>query len=254
MTNLSKQLCIVTGGANGIGLEIAKGFLQEGNYVVIVDYNKEACQNLDIELAPYKGNFYWFCGDASSEETVGDVFSWLKQNGYEVNILVNNAAISPKHDGKRISTELMSLEEWNLVMNVNLTSVFLWTKYSIPHMRPKKWGRIINLSSVAGRTYSRIAGSHYAATKAAIIGFSRTVATELGEDNITINSVAPGRIETNMAKETAADVNQNFLKQIPLKRNGTIQEVVNAVLFLSSDKASYITGSTIDVNGGIFMN
>jgi 3-oxoacyl-[acyl-carrier protein] reductase len=147
----------------------------------------------------------------------------------------------------------MSEEEWRKVLDINLTGAFLCSKACLPIMREKGWGRIINIASQAGRTRSDIAGAHYAASKAGMMGLARALAGELGMAGITVNSIAPGRIMTPMAQEAGEAANTAYLARIPVGRLGTPDDVAAAVAFLVSDEAGFISGITLDVNGGAFM-
>lgn len=251
---LSGKVAIVTGAARGIGAAIAERLALEGVKVILVDILNEALKNTTRNLNEkgLKANYY--CIDINNEADVVNVFESIDIKYGQVDILVNNAAISPKTKGKRLITHEIPLTEWEEVFRVNLTGTFLFTKHSLPSMVKNRWGRIINISSVAGRTYSRIAGSHYAATKSGMIGFSRTVASEYAEYGITINNIAPGRIETPMAEMVAQNINDDFINESPIEKVCEPNDIAEAVSFFCLKTADYITGSTMDINGGLYMN
>ncbi|MDM5334158.1 SDR family NAD(P)-dependent oxidoreductase [Ureibacillus composti] len=251
---LTDKVAIVTGAARGIGFDIASKLSEEGATVLLIDKEESELSKAVQLLTNLKRNVQSYVLDVTDDFAVMSFLDQLRELNIKVDILINNAGISPKVDGVRRETHTIPINEWEQVLKVNLTAPFLFTKGVLPIMMEKGWGRIINISSVAGRQASKIAGSHYAATKSALIGFSRTVASEYGKYGITVNNVAPGRIESKMAEMATEQVAENFLRQVPLGKSGTPQDVSAAVLFLCSEGANYITGATIDVNGGIYMN
>ncbi|CEJ12273.1 3-oxoacyl-[acyl-carrier-protein] reductase FabG [bacterium YEK0313] len=252
MTQDQQRLALVTGAARGIGLGVAERLAGDGLKVVLVDLVDEihgaarglAAKGLAVEAC---------VADIAREDAVRALVDDVLARHGRLDVLVNNAGISPKHGGRKALVQDTSLEEWQAVLAVNLTGPFLMCRAALPAMRRHGWGRIVNMSSQAGRTRSQIAGSHYAASKAGLIGFSRTLAAEVGADGITVNCIAPGRIETPMAATAGADVNRAYVSQIPVARIGHPGDIASAVSFLASDEAGFITGATLDVNGGHFM-
>lgn len=246
------RVALVTGAARGIGLQVAERLGALGATVVLVDVRPEvesAAEALRARGLAAEA----VMGDIADEGVVRDLVAGVAAAHGGLDILVNNAGISPKHGGRKALVEETALAEWQAVLAVNLTGAFLLCREAVPLMRRRGWGRIVNMSSQAGRTRSQIAGSHYAASKAGLIGFSRTLAAEVGAAGITVNCIAPGRIETPMAAVAGAEVNQAYVTQIPVARIGMPDDIAAAVLFLASDQAGFITGATLDVNGGHFM-
>lgn len=252
--NLNKRVAVVTGAAQGIGAEIANVLAGKGVKVILTDINEKELSAHTKKLLKQGRTVENFVLDVSSEADVVHIFNKIKKEHGKIDILINNAAISPKIEGKRRETINTPLEEWEHVLAVNLTGAFLCTREVIPVMKENSWGRIVNISSQAGRTASKIAGSHYAASKSGMIGFTRTIALEYGKFGITANCIAPGRIETQMAQVALKETNESFLENVPVGRQGTTAEVAALVLFICSNEAGYMNGSTIDINGGSFMS
>lgn len=253
MNRFGNRTVVVTGAARGIGLAIAQRFLREHGCVVLCDTSQEALRQAEQGLEPHAGRLLAVPADVARDEDVQQLLERTRRRFGPVSILVNNAGISPKHDGLKAPVVRMDTEEWQRVLDVNLTGAFRCTRACLPDMQAAGWGRIVNIASQAGRTRSDIAGAHYAASKAGMAALARTVAGEAGTQGITVNSVAPGRIDTPMAQAAGAAVNQDYLKRIPVGRLGTVEDVAAAVAFLASDEAGFITGVTLDVNGGSFM-
>ena len=252
---MGKRVAIVTGGADGIGKEIAKSFLMNNFEVAAFDINEA---NLKANAAEYKklGNYLPLVTNVVDEENILASVKQVLATLGRIDVLVNNAGGS-----MAVSQEIekIAASDWDKVINVNLRSTFLCAKAVVPTMKEKKWGRIINMSSMAGRGRSLFGGTPYAAAKAGIIGFTRQASKELGKYNITINAIAPGliisgpRISDYWYNKKTEEERNNFLSLTPMGRPGATQDVAGAVLFLSSEGASYITGSVIDVNGGVWV-
>ncbi len=183
---------------------------------------------------------------AALPQVLGD---WWDRLG----VVVNNAGISPKVDGRKRMVEEIPLEEWQRVLAVNLTGPFLLSRQAIPVLKTRGWGRIVMMTSQAAHVPSTITGAYYGTSKAGLMGFARNLAAELGPFGITVNSVAPGRIMSDMVAGAAPGMNEAFLQRIPLGRLGEPEEVAEVVHFLASDAAAYLTGTTIDVGGGSYM-
>jgi 3-oxoacyl-[acyl-carrier protein] reductase len=248
MSAPAERVALVTGAARGIGAACAAKLAALGHPVVLADVIEEV--EATAARLPNARAIRLDVADpaavAALPQALGD---WWDRLG----ILVNNAGISPKVDGRARKIRDMPLEEWNRVLAVNLTGAFLVSQACLPPMRARRWGRIVMMTSQAARAKSQIAGAHYAASKTGLMAFARSLAVEAGPDGITVNSVAPGRIDTPMARGAAGGVNDAFLAQIPLGRMGTPEDVADVVAFLASDAAGYMTGATLDVGGGSFM-
>lgn len=246
---------LITGGANGIGLAVASSFLNESEnyYVLIGDVDIKCIEKAKDSLKKYSDRVSFYYLDVSQKDSVIKTFKEIEKIHKGIDVLVNNAGISPKHNGKALELEELSLEEWQNVMDVNLTGAFLCTQSAVPHMKRNQWGRIINIASQSSRTAAQVAGIHYSTSKTGLLGFSRQVASQFGQYKITSNCIAPGRIESDMTNAVSAEVNRKFLENTPIKRMGTKEEVADLVKFLASENAAYITGAVIDINGGSFI-
>jgi 3-oxoacyl-[acyl-carrier protein] reductase len=251
MSAPSDRVALVTGAARGIGAAVAASLAANGHPVVLADVLDE----VERTAAALRGT-----GREArairldvSDEAAADLPRLLGDWWDRLGVLVNNAGISPKAEGRVRRVREMPAEEWRRVLEVNLTGAFLVSRACIPPMTARRWGRIIMIASQAARAKSRIAGAHYAASKSGLLGLARSLAVEFGPEGVTVNSVAPGRIDTPMARGGAAETNQAFLADVPLGRSGAPEEVAAVVAFLASDAASYLNGATIDVGGGSFM-
>lgn len=247
------KIVIITGGGRGIGRCIAESFAEQGAAVGILDYDESS----SFETASFlKEQGYQALGvqaDVAKIEEVNTACKKIEKEFGPINVLVNNAGISPKHNGVKADAVDMDFEEWQRVMEVNLTGCFNAVRILGGGMKSRRQGAIINMSSVAGRAYCPLVGVHYSTTKAALIGFTRHLAGELGPYGITVNAVAPGRIDTPMMRMVSDKVNNAVIEQTPLGRFGKPEEVADLVLYLSSDRASFITGQICDVAGGWLM-
>jgi len=246
MKLLENKTALITGASRGIGKAIALTFAQHGANVAFSDliYDEQAV-SLENELSSYGVKAKGFASDASSLSSAETLINDVVNHFGSIEILVNNAGITRDN-------LLMRMEEkdWDMVLNVNLKSVFNLTKAVQRFMLKQKAGSIINMSSVVG--ISGNAGqSNYSASKAGMIGFTKSIAKELGSRNVRCNAIAPGFIETDMTAKLPAEVVENWVKNIPLRRSGKPEDVANLALFLASDLSSYITGQVITVCGGM---
>ena len=245
---LDGKTAIVTGAARGIGKAIALKFAQEGANIaftdLVIDENAEATAK-ELEALGVKAKAY--ASNAANFEDTANVVAEIHKDFGRIDILVNNAGIT--RDGLMMR---MSEQQWDMVINVNLKSVFNFTKAVSAIMLKQKSGSIISMSSVVG--VSGNAGqANYSASKAGIIGFTKSVAKELGSRNIRANAVAPGFIITDMTAQLSEDVRKEWAAKIPLKRGGTPEDIAKVCVFLASDLSAYVTGQTIHVCGGMNM-
>ena len=234
---------LITGATGGIGLEICK-FLGNDHEIYILGRNEEKLQNLSNKFSFIKE--YFVC-DISESESLADFFKKISTKNLQIDVLVNNAGVTDDSLFLR-----MDLKKWNKVINTNLNSNFMISNFFSKQMIRKKWGRIVNITSVVGHT-GNAGQSNYTASKAGVIGMTKSIAIELAKRNITVNSISPGFIDTEMTA-SLSDEQKNFIKnKIPLARIGRPEDVAYCVKFLVSDQANYITGQTIHVNGGLAM-
>jgi len=236
------KIVLVTGASRGIGLEAAKRFSKEGYKVI-------GTSRGDFNLGDLIGDESAISAqlDLMSKESIKNLFEDLKSEDLLPSVLVNNAGITKDQLFLR-----MKDEDWDDVIETNLNGLFRVTKAFIKPMVKNKFGRVINISSVAG-LMGNSGQVNYSSSKSAMVGFSRSLAKELGSRNITSNVVAPGFIETDMTTFLNDDEKVEVSKNIPMKRFGTVQDVAKCIVFLASDEANYITGQTISVDGGLFM-
>ena len=230
----------VSGASRGIGKNIATLFSNNGFKVIGTSRN-------EFSIADCNDNFIPLKLDITSRENINDCFNYLKDKNLLPNILINNAGITADQIFMR-----MKDEDWDNVIETNLTGTFNLSKIFIKNMIKNKNGRIINISSVSG-LMGNSGQVNYASSKAALSGFTKSLAKEVGSRNITVNSVAPGYIDTDMTSFLDADAKEKIINNIPLGRIGIASDVSELVMFLASDEASYITGQTISVDGGLLM-
>ncbi|WP_395346263.1 SDR family oxidoreductase [Variovorax sp. UC122_21] len=246
------RVAAVTGAGGGLGLGVAVALAQAGLHVIAIDRSPKvaeavaahAARGLRIEAAVL---------DVTDEDGVRALVASALERFGRFDVLVNNAGIHPKTDGERTGVTAMSTAQWKEVLDVNLTSAFVFSREAIPAMRRNGWGRIVNMSSRAGRTLVGTAGVHYAASKAGMIGMSRVLAAEVAADGITVNCIAPGRIESPMTQQGDEAQRARLVGAIPVGRIGTPEEIGHVAAFLASEHSGYLTGAVIDVNGGTFM-
>lgn len=241
---MSKKIALVTGASRGIGRAIAEKLAADGFFVLGTATSDAGAEAISGYLAE-NGRGYKL--DVANSGDVEAVLKSISDDWGTPAVLVNNAGITRDNLLMR-----MKDDEWDDIINTNLTSVFRLSKAVLRGMMKAKTGRIINISSVVGST-GNAGQANYAAAKAGMVGFAKAMAKEVGSRNITVNTIAPGFIDTDMTRALAEEHKQSLLNAIPLGRLGDAQEVAHAVAFLASDGAAYITGETIHVNGGMFM-
>jgi len=245
-------IALVTGAARGIGRAIACEFLAAGYRVVGVDLRPFSAPT---EVKNFDPALFWTQKlDVTDQAAIAQLQAEIVAKWGHVSVLVNNAAISPKQpDGYSAKLLNITNQEWTAVLAVNLTAVLHMSQAFLPGMQAQQWGRVINLSSLAGRTKSISAGASYMTSKAGVLGLTRAIAAEMGPYGITANSIAPGRIVTEMSMTAGEEANRKIAEQLPVRRLGTVKEIAETVLYLASDGAGYLNGAVIDVNGGHFM-
>ena len=246
MSDENRKVALVTGASRGIGKAIALE-LGQHNIVLGTATSEAGTEKISAYLAEAGISGKGYCLDVSSEESIEAMSKQIQEEFGAVAILVNNAGITRDNILMR-----MKAEEWDQVINTNLSSIFRMTKAIVRGMTKARWGRIISISSVVGSS-GNIGQSNYAAAKAGLEGFSRALAMEIGSRGITVNTVAPGFIDTDMTRELSEEQTLALLGKIPLGRYGMPEEIAAVVAFLASDQAGYISGETVHVNGGMYM-
>jgi 3-oxoacyl-[acyl-carrier protein] reductase len=243
--NLAGKVVVVTGAARGIGSSIALEFAKEGAKVVVNDVIEGSSVTEKIRIMG--GASVFVKADVSSLEEVEKLFSEVLEVFGRVDILVNNAGVT-----RDALIHKMKVEDWNIVMDVNLKGAFLCSKMAAEHMMRQSYGRIINISSVVGQM-GNVGQSNYASSKAGLIGLTKALALELAPYGITVNAIAPGFTKTEMTKKMPEKVAKRFVERTPLGRMAEPEEIAYLAVFLASDLAKFITGQVIAVNGGLYM-
>ena len=241
---MTKKVALVTGASRGIGRAIAEKLVDDGFFVIGTATSDSGAEAISGYLSE---NGQGMKLNVAEADSIAQVVKVIAAEQGVLSVLVNNAGITRDNLLMR-----MKDDEWDDIINTNLTSVFRMSKAVLRGMMKARFGRIINISSVVGST-GNAGQTNYAASKAGILGFTKSMAQEVGSRGITVNTVAPGFIDTDMTREVSDELKQGLLSGIPLARLGEAEEVANAVAFLASDSASYITGETLHVNGGLFM-
>ncbi len=246
MKLLEGKVALITGASRGIGKGIAIKFAQHGAHIAFTDLKyDEAAQELEKEIIQLGVKAKGYASDASSFEDTEKTVDQIAADFGRIDILVNNAGITRDNLLMR-----MNEFDWDLVMKINLKSVFNLTKATQKYMLKQRFGSIINMSSVVG-VHGNAGQSNYSASKAGMIGFTKSIAQELGSRNIRCNAIAPGFIETEMTHQLSDDVRTSWINQIPLRRTGNPNDVSNVALFFASDLSSYVSGQVISCDGGM---
>ena len=248
-TEFAGRVAIVTGAGQGMGYAVARRLAEGGASVVVNDVNPQSAERTASDLRERGYEATASPGDVASSADVSGMLATATARYGAVHILVNNAGVLRP-------TPVIDIEEdeWDLVVGVNLKGTYLCSRAALPVMRAAGWGRIVNFSSTAGKNISTVGGAHYTAAKAGILGFTRHLAKEVAQYGITVNAVCPGLIDTEMVREVISDERARaYAEGFPISRLGEPHEVAELVAFLASDKASYITGASLDINGGDLM-
>lgn len=241
------RTAVVTGSARGIGKAIARKLAESGINVVISDIMEEAAAETAKELESFGVKTLALKSDVSNADDVAQLIKTTVDTFGAIDYLVNNAGITRDNLSVR-----MSEAEWDMVLNINLKGTFLCSQQAAKAMMKKRFGRIVNIASVSG-ILGTAGQANYASSKAGVMALTKTMARELGARNITVNAIAPGFIITEMTDKLSEEVKNEYLKQIPLKRGGTPEDIANVVSFLISPSAAYITGTTMNVSGGMVL-
>lgn len=245
MYDFTERKILITGSSRGIGRKIAEDFISLGAKVLITGTNENLLRKIKDELG---SRCYYVRCDISNTDEINNLFEQAVNNFGFIDTLINNAGIT--RDGLFLR---MSNMDWMEVLNINLNSAFALSQLAIKPMIKNRFGRIINISSIVGVT-GNAGQTNYAASKAAMVGFSKSLAMEVANRNITVNSIAPGYIQTEMTDKLSDSQRESVISRIPSKKIGMPRDVSNLAVFLSSLQAGYITGQTIHVNGGMYMS
>jgi len=248
MINLDGQVTLVTGASRGIGRAIAEALGKAGATVIGTATSEGGANAISDYFKTSNINGTGMVLNVTDTDSITDVIKTITSEYGAITILINNAGITRDNLMMR-----MKEDEWSDIMNTNLTSVYRLSKSCLRGMMKARTGRIISISSVVGST-GNAGQANYAAAKAGVVGFSKSLAQEVGSRNITVNVVAPGFIDTDMTKELPETIKTKLLENIPLGKLGQPDDIANAVLFLASDMGAYISGETLHVNGGMYMS
>ena len=244
---LKNEITLVTGASRGIGAGIAKLFGESGSYIIGTATTQEGADAITQRVNNGVSKGEGVVLDVSNSEDVNRIIKEMKERDLLPSILINNAGISLESLLMRIKDD-----DWKIIIDTNLSSAFYLCKAAVSGMMKNRKGRIINIGSVVG-SIGAIGNAHYSASKAALLGFTKSLALEVGSRGITVNNIAPGYITTDMTKDIKSELSEALMNKIPMNRFGSPEDVAKVALFLASESGSYITGQTIHVNGGMHM-
>jgi 3-oxoacyl-[acyl-carrier protein] reductase len=244
---MSSRIALITGASRGIGKACAMALSDAGARVVLAARNVDKLEEVAAEVRAKGGEAFVVALDMSSHDSIKEAFSKTAKEFGPIHILVNNAAVTRDNLALR-----MKKDDWDAVISTNLSGAFFAIQQVLQGMMKERWGRIVNISSVVGES-GNAGQANYAASKAGLIGLTKSLAQEMASRNITVNAIAPGFIDTDMTQVLPTEVKEKLLTTIPLKRLGKPEDIAAAVRFLASEEAGYITGAVLDVNGGMYM-
>jgi 3-oxoacyl-[acyl-carrier protein] reductase len=244
---MTNRIALITGASRGIGRACALALSAGGAKVVLAARQVEKLEEVAAEIRAAGGEAYVTGIDLASPDSIKEAFSKASKDFGRIDILVNNAGLT--RDGLALR---MKRDDWDIVLQTNLSGSFFCIQQVLPAMVRERWGRIVNIASVVGES-GNAGQTNYAASKAGLIGLTKSLAQELASRNITVNAVAPGFVETDMTASLSDELKAKITEAVPLKRIGSPKDVASAVKFLAGDDASYITGHVLDVNGGMYM-
>ena len=241
------RIALITGASRGIGKACALALSEAGARVVLAARNVEKLEEVAAEVRANGREAFVVALDMSAHDSIKEAFSKTAKEFGPIHILVNNAAVTRDNLALR-----MKKEDWDAVISTNLSGAFFAIQQVLQGMMKERWGRIVNISSVVGES-GNPGQANYVASKAGLIGLTKSLAQEMGSRNITVNAIAPGFVDTDMTQVLSQELKDKLLTTIPLRRLGKPEDIAAAVRFLASEEAGYITGATIDVNGGLYM-
>jgi 3-oxoacyl-[acyl-carrier protein] reductase len=247
MFRLDGRTALVTGASQGIGAAVGKRLAAQGARVVLAARSTDKLERVAAEIAEAGGEAAVLALDVAQPEAVDERLGSLEAPFDAIDVLVNNAGITADNLLAR-----MSLEDWRRVLDVNLTGAFVLTKAVLRGMMRRRWGRVVNVSSVVG-LMGNVGQANYAASKAGLVGFTKSLARELGSRSITVNVVAPGYIQTAMTEDLAENARDELVRSIALRRLGSVEDVAAAVVYLASEEAGYVTGTVLNISGGLYI-
>jgi 3-oxoacyl-[acyl-carrier protein] reductase len=249
LLDFKNQVAVITGGARGIGASIAEAFFRQGARVALLDVNGEACEKYARTLDATGNNVLAYQADVTDEVQIQTVVDQIMECFQRIDILVNNAGIL-----QHIPIEEKTVADFERIIKVNLTGAFIMCKTIVPVMKKQGRGKIVNMSTLGARTRRPGVAVDYAASKAGLIGMTRALANEVGPSGIYVNAIAPGPILTELTKQVPKELFAKWNVGRVIQKDGLPEDIANAVMFLASEMSDWITGITLDVNGGIFIS
>ncbi len=251
---LEGKAAIISGGGTGVGAAMARRFCEEGARVIICGRREEKLKETSSAVDPGGRNLFTIQADVTVESDIARVVRFALDCTRKIDILINNAGTHGRKDHTIPTALELGQSEWERILSTNLTSAFLFSKAVLPVMIEQRCGAILNISSLAAKTGGLVNGAHYVASKAGMIGLTKTLARGYAHANIRVNTLCLGRFETPSNINVPEDFHRKVINQSPLGRLGTLREAANAALFLVSDASSYITGANLNINGGWYMD